>query len=565
MMNEITPRELARLFDSTNQLLRLYYQKPKWPQIYPLLSNLAERYYLFYQAYPKSMQAQLSLYVPRYEYTTNLVVNQCVLISALCHSQHYDRTITEQMISCCLANYLCVQKQSNKLAAKQALDEQDKKHWQLRHQLAVKLLHSAGTMTSPIQHLLARLNKYKQALLSAPKIMIYDGATTLVALANIIAMNITYRTDEQHISLYKAVADIYLRTPNQFAQNSLKALIAHVGNYLPASNITLNDQVLTYLCSDENQRHILVDLNNPEKVRWHRVKATFNSHTKQRVCNDARLLYTVWFSDNLPSLIEPDSQQQRQQTYIDLISQLKVQKEYSFSALNKLLAPYPELVEQLRIAVKPYNKEQQIGKDLRHCLSMVGYNNAPAIIQRVIFDTLVAHITHPLASHFIKRLDNLVKITQALVRNTEQLQFEQITLSLYGYVMYLTAHHSTEISRKTLFEHTRNGHYSAPIATIFGVKNIDQYALKAYLNQLLADNPWTVHLLASEQQKKQTLGDNEKLWVAIKLVALYVFQPKTVFSSWQTQLIDETLVRLNWPSKTEFYAHLQSLAFTDHF
>ena len=63
MMENVTPRELARLFDSTHQLLKLYHQKQKWSQIFPLLSNLAERYYLIYQACPKGMQAQLSLYV----------------------------------------------------------------------------------------------------------------------------------------------------------------------------------------------------------------------------------------------------------------------------------------------------------------------------------------------------------------------------------------------------------------------------------------------------------------------------------------------------------------------
>ncbi len=281
MMENVTPRELARLFDSTHQLLKLYYQKQKWSQIYPLLSNLAERYYLIYQACPKGMQAQLSLYVPNHGYTTNLVVNQCVIACILCRSLNYNQAISEQIISCCLANYLCVQTQSNKLAACEKLTLQDKKLWQSRHQLAAKLLQSSGPHTLSIQHLLARLNKYKQALLSAPKIMIYDGATTLVALANIIAMNTTYRESGGHISIHKALADIYLRTPNEFAQNAIKALIAHIGPYIPASEVNYAERILIYLTTDEQGRHILVDASRPEKVRWHRIKANLSILDKQ--------------------------------------------------------------------------------------------------------------------------------------------------------------------------------------------------------------------------------------------------------------------------------------------
>ena len=147
MMENVTPRELARLFDSTHQLLKLYHQKQKWSQIFPILSNLAERYYLLYQACPKGMQAQLSLYVANHGYTTNLVVNQCVIACTLCHSLNYNQAISEQIISCCLANYLCVQSQSNKLAAGQTLTAQDKKLWQCRHQLAAKLLKDSGPHT----------------------------------------------------------------------------------------------------------------------------------------------------------------------------------------------------------------------------------------------------------------------------------------------------------------------------------------------------------------------------------------------------------------------------------
>ncbi|WOC28525.1 hypothetical protein LY624_18015 [Pseudoalteromonas sp. N1230-9] len=565
MMESVTPRELARLFDSTHQLLKLYHHKNKWPQIYPLLNNLAERYYLIYQACPKGLQAQLSLYVPDYGYTTNLVVNQCVLACVLCRALNYNQAISEQIIATCLANYLCVQSQSNKLACAQALTAQDKKLWQCRHQLAVKLLHASGPMTLSVQHILARLNKYKQALLSAPKTMIYDGATTLVALANIIAMNITYRQTGEHISLHKALADIYLRTPNEFAQKAIKNFIAHTGSYLPASEVNYAEQSLIYLATDDRARHILVDVSRPEKVRWHRVKATLSTFEKQRACSDNRLLYTVWFSDNINFAHPEDIAKSQRQKYLNLISQLKISKEYSFSSLNKLLSPFPELILQLTLAVKPYNKEHQRAKGLRHCLSMVGYDNAPAIIQKVLFQRLVATISHPLELHIVKRLENIAVIIQAFFKHSTIQQFEQVTLPLYAYCVFLCENHATALSRKTLFEQAESNIVSAPLACLFGVSAIDQTSLNEYLTQLLGDNPWTGYLLNSEQKEKQQLSIEEKHWIAIKLFAHYVFQPNAAFSSWQEQIMTQSLNLVGWQSKADFYSYLQTCEFADNF
>jgi len=43
----------------------------------------------------------------------------------------------------------------------------------------------------------------------------------------------------------------------------------------------------------------LVDASRPEKIRWHRFKASLTIFDKQRHCKDSRLLYTVWFSENI--------------------------------------------------------------------------------------------------------------------------------------------------------------------------------------------------------------------------------------------------------------------------
>ncbi|MFM9745567.1 hypothetical protein ACKI2C_49285, partial [Streptomyces brasiliscabiei] len=87
----------------------------------------------------------------------------------------------------------------------------------------------------------------------------------------------------------------------------------------------------------------------------------------------------------------------------------------SYGALAKLLNNHSATIELLREAVKPYNKEHLPGKDLRHCLSMVGLYNAPAIIQQVLFEQLVNHQAHPLMQHVQFRLQAIIRLLNLLV------------------------------------------------------------------------------------------------------------------------------------------------------
>lgn len=560
-MDNLSPKQLAGLFEKTHQVLRLYNNKSQWSHIYPLLSQLAEQYYTLYETHPNAMQAQLTLYVGTHGYTTNLVVNQCVIVTAFCRSLGYDSKVSELLIFVCLSNYLCVQTQTNKLALRHPLNAQEKKQWQARHQLAVKLLQSADVPTEHIACILARLNKYKQALLSTPTIMIYDGLTTLVALTNIIAMNITYRSQNDHIDLYKAVADIYIRTPNLFAQQALKSLIAHLGPYLPGSLVNHGDQQLVFVGNDNTQRHLLIAINEPKKIKWYSVKSQLTAFSKQRPSKDQRLLFRVWFTEHIapPTVINNTTKQQ----LLMLISDVKIQLEYSYSALAKLLNNQPTTLALLREAVKPYNKEQLAGKDLRHCLSMVGLSNAPAIIQRVLFEQLVNHQMHPLMDHVNCRLKAIISILKLLVTHDNTNQFEHLALPIYGYVNYLIEFCSTAISRKTLYEEKTKSNISTPLAWLFGVNEYDSEHLSEYLLELLGDTAWVHALLEAEQQQKQQLSPQAQLWVALKLITLNVYQPKASASSWQTQTLEQVLKRLGWQSSVHFYSQLPNLGLTN--
>mgnify|MGYP001074705851 FL=1 len=547
--------KLKKLFESTQLLLSSHNNKSQWHTFYPLVCKLSEQYAALYKQNPAALQAQLNLYKTHYSYATNLVVNQCVLTCALCSSQNYDNDLTELYISASLVEHLCVAKQLNKLAQQQTFNEADKKMWQLRHKLAAKVLLTAKQPAHQIAHILAKLGKYKHALLDTPKIMLYDGASVLVALANILALNVTCNEKQQHINFYKAVADLYIRTPNSFAQTLLKALVAHVGQYVPGSQIVYADQAMVYLATDTQGRHIIVN-NANTKMAWYRIKASLMDDSKAWECNDNRLFLKVWDSEYLNI---PNSELSVQAPLYQLVKQIKTQKEYSFKALNTLLTPYPDVIKSVCLAVKHYNKELLPAKDLRHSLSMVGYDKAPAIIQGVVFQQLVNSIAHPLHAFLCTRISCLVNILELLVKHNPRVQGERISLSLYAYLYYVLIHYSADVSRKITIDQTPNKSLDTPFGTFFGVNNLDASHLNSELNELLSGDPWASALLNAEQLPKKQLDDAGQLWAALKVVAQRILKPNQPLTAWQQQILNQQLSRHGWQSEADFNQSLLGL------
>ena len=434
----------------------------------------------------------------------------------------------------------------------------DKKIWRFRHQLAAKMLLSGQPPTQNSVRMLAKLNKYKQALLCSSDIMLYDNAITLCALSNIIAMNITYTPKKNPLNFYKALGELYVKTTNPFAQRLIKDLMAHIGPHLPGSKIVYSDQAMVYLASDETNKHILINANNEQKLAWYKVKTSLKDQPLQWLCKDKRVLFLAWNNEHLvrktPAKISSKAE------LIALVSHIKVAHEYSFKGLDKLLAPFNEITQKLCQAVRPYNNQHQAAKDLRHSLSMVGYDNAPAIIQRVIFEQLVDTSHHPHKHIVLNKLNSFIRILALMVSNNPKQQFEQIALPIYGYVHYLLTHCSAQLCASVCINSAPNQTYSAPLAAFFGVEKINNEHLNTELAQLLSDNPWTKPLLDAEQHPKKELNEQHKLWISLKVVAQSVFKPALPLTPWQKQTLNAQLKAQGFKSEGDFFAQLQGLS-----
>lgn len=555
-MDELISTRIKSLLDNTQLFLATHTDQAQWSACYPLICNLAEQYLQLYREHPAALQAQLMLYKPHLSYAANLVINQCVITTALCISQRYDNELSTSYISVSLVENLCVSEQLTKLSKQQPFNQRDKKVWQLRHKLAAKVLLSAKHPTQQITQVLAKLIKYKHALVTTPKLMLYDNGSIIVAVANILATNITCNAAKQHINFYKAVGDLYLRTPNLFAQQLLKTLIAHIGAAVPGSRTLYAQQNMVYLATDNEQRHILINTAH-KKVHWYRVKAALCDQPVQWLCNDQRILYKVWDTE----YVQPHgAENSNPNTLYDLLTRIRLQQEYSYRRLSSLLEPYPQVINRVCQAVTAYNKEGLVAKDLKHSLSMVGYNNAPAIIQRVVFEQLVYAIAHPLQAFLVKRLANMVAILSALVCHNKQHQVEHISLALYAYSYYVFGQCSAQLSRKITINNSQDNTLDTPIAAFFGVEQLDTLALNQHTTSLLNDNPWAGALLDAEQVAKSKLNEPAKLWVAFKAVVQIVFKPTISLTAWQQQILEQQLQAQGWQDKSRFFAKLNTLA-----
>lgn len=559
-MNATIVSKLKKLFEHTRLLLASYNKKQHWPTRFLVVSKLSEDYRALYRQNPQAVQAQLSLFKTDYDFATNFVVNQCILTCAICKSQRYDNELTELYISASLVEHLCVSAQLNKLSKHIAFNATDTKIWRLRHQLAAKVLLSADQPAQVITRILAKLSKYKQALVSTPKVMLYDGGIIVVAVANILAMNVTRHASKKPNDFFKAIGDLYLKTPNSFTQQLLKTLIAHIGAYLPGCHVSYREQKMIYLATDSNNRHILIN-NNTNKLVCYQVKATLQATAVQWVCDDQRIYLNIWNAKYVNTHTTPDS---HTQPLTELIAQLQHHTQYSFNGLNALLAPFPDLKLSLCQSAKYYNKEYQPAKNLKHCMSMVGLDNAPALIQGVVFERLVNTIAHPLHAFLVNRLSCLVKILGLFASKNKHLQHEHASLALFAYVHYLLTVHSTEISRKIPIENSPNKTIDTPMSHFFGVKNFDTQRFEAQLSLQLNENPWTKALLDAEQVSKKNLSDKSKLWVALKVAAQRAFKPQHALTVWQKQTLKEQLKQQGWQDLSLFYQQLQSLGLSDN-
>jgi len=229
-MNKFSAKELANLVSETQTLLGLYYQKDKWKNIFPTISLLSEKFDRFYESNPNAMQARLNFYLEKQGYTTNLVINQIIIVLCICHSIGINHVIRQQLIAACLCQYICIQKENNAIASNQKISSQGLKLYKLRNTLTLKLMNYAQIPQGIIHKIFNNLTLYKQVILGKNQSALVDINTLIICISTLLSKEITLAKNHKAKSLTTAISSLYIACEQSNVQTILKKLLS----YLPS-------------------------------------------------------------------------------------------------------------------------------------------------------------------------------------------------------------------------------------------------------------------------------------------------------------------------------------------
>lgn len=444
-MSDFSAKQLHDLVGATHTLLRLYYDKEKWPKLFPLISLLAEQYDNAYISNPRALQAQLMFYISKQGFTTNLIINQTILCCMFCHAASIPSTIRQGLIASCLIHLMCAQKESNQLANNEALTPQGKKLWVQRHLLTLKLMQTGKVKQPIIYHALNKLASVNKHFLGQKEHYVLDELTCIVALSELLARKITLSKSAQAISLNDALKNVYCATDNENVQNLLKKLIKTLPSILPGSCYQQNNQLYLYIDSIDEQTHLSFHLSERKltaKGHWQESKEA-PSQTKftQKACLDEHLIFSLWFRPlekrlvGLQKASENEKQSIEEQSIDELLVVLERFRIVSLEQLLKICDQSPNLAPL--ICQYASARTGQNIYDLKHAILLLGPARIPEIIKKITLIQAIDSLNLPNQSFFETRLNVAIALLEHLAKDHHHLFSEQSSCALLKYVLVI--------------------------------------------------------------------------------------------------------------------------------
>ncbi|WP_440056410.1 hypothetical protein ACSLBF_20065 (plasmid) [Pseudoalteromonas sp. T1lg65] len=530
----ITPRTLKALIGGTHKVLRHYYKKATWPSIYPTLVKLSQLYIQCYESNPNALHAQLSLYSSNFPYSTNLVINQAILVCMACKQLGFSNSVTEELLLACLADYLCVAKETDMIGRGESLSRQGQKLWKVRHQLTVNLLEEAKTPYLQCLRILSRLSSYSQRLVSPEPTRFTDNASLIVAVAHKLSQLITPNFNKRTLGLDEAIKRLYLKPANKYLTTVLDAI---------CGSFSLRPAGL--LCEIDEQQGVLIDSNEQEKliciIDYGRARKLVKTHKPlefrfaSMTIDDEQLLLKVWFQlETVPHNVN----QGTETGVLALIEELSHSRFQSFSALEKLISQHQNIDNALQLAARQYNREHLKAASVRHSLAMVGLDTAGLLSQRVLLEQVIASHPLPFTEDVLAKYTMLAQIIAIFVGSSYGQEYEEILSPFTAVVTFLVLHQGVEIQHLTAFKREPFSEKVISVANLFGIQEIAFDKLNQFMQRHFADSKLHQNMLDSETSVKSELPQNTNIFIFIKLVALKVMAPFWQPTAWQSQFMD---------------------------
>jgi hypothetical protein len=551
-----SPTQLKKLFEHSHQVLRLYYNKEKWPVIYPSITQLAERFVQCYTLQPGALHAHLHFYAKQQGYTTNLVVNQCILVTAICKALKYNKELTESLVIAAISDQICTTNETNKLASGHPLSEQAQRLVQNRHALAVKMLNKGNVPTGQVQRILARLDKYASAITGVNAIPLYDNPSIIVAIAMRIAKAITPRPKVKTFSLNQAIKSLYLSCYNEFAQNALCELSGQLVAHPSGLSVSYKNEQCIVLAKNGNIHYLALMIEDKARRIIRTSQPIFGEYRTQ-IISDPILLYKIWFNEQLPE-IEVKALDDRES--LESIAKLGNTKYPDFKQLEKVVTNFEHIEQALRTAAKQYNRQGQKAGSLRHSLTMVGLDTAALLCQRVLLETMITNVSHPFASDIINKYAHINKVITLLISKKHSEKFEFYLCPFAAFIYFLLHQHPEKVMRFIQIDEDEFSSKPLSIAQLFGLKDYQHDSLIDYVSNYFSESFSHRALLNTETKTKSQLNDVDKEFVAIKYLAMTTLFDIDLGTPWQKQTTTDVLKHFEWENIDMFKVALLELS-----
>jgi hypothetical protein len=546
-MHTVTPSplELKKLINETNKLLKLYHKKEQWPSIYPSLNQLANKFIYLYSTNPHALHAHLNFYAKSFGYTTNLVINQLILIIAICEGNNYLKSFTKELVIAGIADQLCTSFYSDKLAANKTLKPQEKKIMDHRHLLSLKVLNIPNIENKQIQRILSRLDVYHKNIAGNKSVALYDNTTTIVAIALTIARHITPRIIGRQLTVLQSIKRLYLICSNEFAQDCLITLTAQIKAYPVATSLKYNNEHALLINTKDNKNLIAI-LNKDDSLRFIKTNKKIIPNFKPVFTLNENLLFDIWFTKDYVINVPVCDKQKISKS----LNALGAKEFFEFKAIEKCIADFSYIETRLRQAAADYNRQNLYGSSIRHCLTMIGLNTAGLLCQRVLLETLIKNNKHPFIKDIWNKYTYIQKVIKTLIKTSSGGEFEKLLCPFTAAVIFILNDHSSAIMRLVTPPTSRTCDNTVSIRQLFGFDRLDNKELNKFFDINFKYSDSHSSFLMSEESNKH--DEQSHLFCLITYLTIQLHSGIETNSISQQGFIDEILKSYDWGSLDEF-------------
>lgn len=489
------------VIDRIHTLLRLYYNKASWPKVYPLLVDSADQFINEFDRNQSYLIAHLTTYIKHRGYTTNLIINQWIIINVIAKQHGLNKHAISSLLQNAIANVLVCSNELNNLAKQTPLTAQQKKLYSQRFTLALNLLKKHLPKLPLLQtDLYARAKK--QTLISEHSIIINLSFT--------IAKQITISQKVRPKMLIDVISEIYVRSQNLKEKKFLFELARLFKKPLPGDLIKVeNDNCMVIGTNNKNQC-VYYNFSNKqfdETARYQQVKAN-----KMRILESESDLHIFW--QNAPEL-ETIIKAPDVQTYFTSKALISLKKAANFSQgrlLKEISANNyaPTLVFDIasRFSRQPI-------KDLRHAVALVGVEQLPELLENEQLLQRLKTLGIVNFDQVLHKLAMLIKFIESFKRTHKNFLSQNI---INHALKYLAFHFKTH-PHGVILPNNRL-HHKLRVTHLSDLMNFYCYA-PTKIPSVLASNPF--YKITQEDLKITALTDTEKWCFLITCICNMVY------------------------------------------